>query len=154
MKFITQDDIGYNPSDSARQARLFIDGKQSGYATFQQAGAINLNNCTISGNHADSHGGGASSRPTGGYDTGSMTQDITAVLDSLGIRRATFAGHSFAGTELSYLGAFHADRVAQLIYLDSSYDFARLYAEVVVQFPSGLVGDAGRAGVRSIRCQC
>lgn len=74
-------------------------------------------------------GFGASSHPSGGYDTGTLTQDITAVLDSLGIRRATFAGHSFAGTELSYLGAFHADRVAQLIYLDSSYDFAHLYAD-------------------------
>ena len=74
-------------------------------------------------------GFGASSRPTSGYDTGTLTQDITIVLDSLGIRRAAFVGHSFAGSELSYLGAFHPDRVAQLIYLDASYDFARLYAD-------------------------
>ena len=74
-------------------------------------------------------GFGASSRPGTGYDTGTLTRDITSVLDSLGIRRATFAGHSFAGTELSGLGAVHADRVDQLIYLDASYDFARLYAD-------------------------
>ena len=74
-------------------------------------------------------GFGASSHPGAGYDTGTLVRDITSVLDSLEIPRATFVGHSFAGTELSSLGAFHADRVTQLIYLDSSYDFARLFAD-------------------------
>lgn len=74
-------------------------------------------------------GFGASSHPSGGYDTETLVGDITAVLDSLGIQRATFAGHSFGGTELTRLGARHADRVDALIYLDASYDFARLYAD-------------------------
>jgi non-heme chloroperoxidase len=74
-------------------------------------------------------GFGASSHPHTGYDTGTLVHDITAVLDSLGIRRATFVGHSFAGTELTFLGAHYAERVAALIYLDASYDFARLYAD-------------------------
>jgi len=51
------------------------------------------------------------------------------VLDSLGVKRATFAGHSFAGSELSWLGAFHADRVDGLIYLDAFYNYPRLYAD-------------------------
>ena len=67
--------------------------------------------------------------PGTGYDTGTLVRDITSVLDSLEIPRATFVGHSFAGTELSSLGAFHADRVTQLIYLDSPYDFARLFTD-------------------------
>jgi non-heme chloroperoxidase len=74
-------------------------------------------------------GFGASSRPVNGYDTGRLAQDILGVLDSFGIRRASFVGHSFAGSELSFLGAHHADRVAALIYLDASYDFAHLYAD-------------------------
>jgi pimeloyl-ACP methyl ester carboxylesterase len=74
-------------------------------------------------------GFGASSRPSSGYDTGTLAHDITSVLDALGIRRATFVGHSFAGNELNYLGAFYADRVAQLVYLDASYDFPRLYSD-------------------------
>jgi non-heme chloroperoxidase len=74
-------------------------------------------------------GFGASSHPPTGYDTGTLAQDIVAVLDSLGIRRASFVGHSFAGTELSFLGAYHADRVAALVYLDASYDFAHLYGD-------------------------
>jgi non-heme chloroperoxidase len=78
-------------------------------------------------------GFGASSRPRDGYDSATLTHDILAVLDSLGVRRATFVAHSFGGSELNYLGAFHADRVAQLVYLDASYDFARLYADSMWQ---------------------
>ena len=74
-------------------------------------------------------GFGASSRPRTGYNTATLGHDIVAVLDSLGIRRANFVGHSFAGTELTFLGARQAERVAALIYLDASYDFARLYAD-------------------------
>jgi non-heme chloroperoxidase len=72
-------------------------------------------------------GFGASSRPTVGYDSASLARDIVTVLDSLGIRRATLAAHSFGGSELNYLGAHYADRVEKLIYLDAAYDFAALY---------------------------
>jgi non-heme chloroperoxidase len=74
-------------------------------------------------------GFGASSHPPTGYDTGTLAQDIVSVLDSLGIRRASFVGHSFAGSELSFLGAHHAERVTALVYLDASYDFAHLYGD-------------------------
>jgi pimeloyl-ACP methyl ester carboxylesterase len=78
-------------------------------------------------------GFGASSKPRTGFDSATLVADVTAVLDSLQIRRATFVGHSFAGSELNSLGAFHADRVERLIYLDASYDFPRLYADTVWQ---------------------
>ena len=74
-------------------------------------------------------GFGASDRPAAGYDTATLCRDITLVLDSLGIRQASFVGHSFAGTELSCLAAFHPERVARVVYLDASYDFPRLYAD-------------------------
>jgi pimeloyl-ACP methyl ester carboxylesterase len=78
-------------------------------------------------------GFGASSRPTNGYDSATLSHDILTVLDSLGVRRATFIAHSFGGSELNDLGAFHADRVSRLVYLDASYDFARLYADSMWQ---------------------
>src|SRR5438874_1083672 len=53
-------------------------------------------------------GFGASSRPRERYDSATLTHDILTVLDSLGVRRATFVAHSFGGSELNYLGAFHA----------------------------------------------
>ena len=98
-------------------------------------------------------GFGASSRPATGYATGTLVQDITTVLDSLRLQQAAFVGHSFAGTELSYLGAFHADRVAQLIYLDASYDFARLYADTLWQraFPIPRPAAPATTDIRELR---
>ncbi len=71
-------------------------------------------------------GFGASSRPLFGYDTPTLAGDIVRVLDSLGIRRAAFAGHSFGGSELNYLGVHFGERVTRLVYLDASFDFPRL----------------------------
>ena len=42
------------------------------------------------------------------------------MLDALGIRKAVFAGHSLAGSELSRLGAAYGSRVEKLIYIDAS----------------------------------
>ena len=72
---------------------------------------------------------GGSTREVESHDSATLAKDIVTVLDSLHIQRANFVAHSFGGSELNYLGAYHADRVARLIYIDAGYDFARLYAE-------------------------
>jgi len=72
-------------------------------------------------------GFGASDKPSSGYDTVSLVRDIVAVLDSLGIRRASLAAHSFGGSELNYLAIRYSDRVDRLIYLDAAVDHRQLY---------------------------
>jgi pimeloyl-ACP methyl ester carboxylesterase len=67
-------------------------------------------------------GVGTSSHPAAGYDTTTLTHDIIAVLDSLGISRASFVGHSFAGSELNALGVRYPGRVDRLVYLDAAWD--------------------------------
>jgi pimeloyl-ACP methyl ester carboxylesterase len=67
-------------------------------------------------------GFGASSHPASGYDTTTLARDIITVLDTLGLSKASFVGHSFAGSELNYLGAHYPQRVRRLVYLDSAYD--------------------------------
>jgi non-heme chloroperoxidase len=71
-------------------------------------------------------GFGASSHPPTGYDTTTLVRDIISVLDSLGLQRASFVGHSFAGTELNYLGAHYPERVQRLLYLDSGINYYEL----------------------------
>jgi len=66
-------------------------------------------------------GVGTSTHPAAGYDTTTLVRDIVTVLDSLGIARASFAGHSFAGTELNALGVRYPKRVDRLVYLDSGF---------------------------------
>jgi non-heme chloroperoxidase len=72
-------------------------------------------------------GFGASSKPAAGYDTTTLVRDILAVLDTLQIERATFAAHSFGGSELNYLGARVPSRVNRLVYLDAAVDHRQLY---------------------------
>ena len=64
-------------------------------------------------------GFGKSSQPAQGYDVATRARDDVAVLDHLKVPAAVFVGHSFAGDELSKLGADHPDRVRKLVYLDA-----------------------------------
>jgi pimeloyl-ACP methyl ester carboxylesterase len=64
-------------------------------------------------------GFGRSSQPAEGYDVATRARDDIKVLDHLKIPKAVFVGHSFAGDELSELGAAYPDRVAKLVYLDA-----------------------------------
>ncbi len=67
-------------------------------------------------------GFGESSHPESGYDQATLALDVKTVLDSLGIRRAVFAGHSIGGYELTHIAANYPDLVAGLIYLDAGSD--------------------------------
>src|SRR5262245_24776989 len=69
-------------------------------------------------------GFGNSTRTTSGFLADSLADDVLAVLDSLGIRRAVLIGHSIAGQELSSIGARHPEKVAGLVYLDAGAQFA------------------------------
>lgn len=72
-------------------------------------------------------GFGVSSKPAAGYDTTTLVRDILTVLDSLHIQRASFAAHSFGGSELNFLGAHVPERVNRLVYLDAAVDHRQLY---------------------------
>jgi non-heme chloroperoxidase len=72
-------------------------------------------------------GFGASDKATSGYDTTTLARDIVRVLDSLGIPRASFAAHSFGGSELNYLAVHYSKRIVRLVYLDAAVDHRELY---------------------------
>src|SRR5690349_16708763 len=72
-------------------------------------------------------GFGASTPPprsSASYALPALGTDILRVLDHLGAPRAIFAGHSFAGEELTWLAIEHPERVTALVYLDAAYDRA------------------------------
>jgi non-heme chloroperoxidase len=79
-------------------------------------------------------GFGTSSRPAGGYDAATRAHDILAVLDSLGIGRATLVGHSIAGDELSKFAVTYPDRVRALVYLEA-YDYGPAAATLLGGLP-------------------
>ncbi len=65
-------------------------------------------------------GFGASDWPDTGYDTATLGRDVLGLLDGLGLARASFAGHSLAGDELTWLALHHPERVDMLVYLDAT----------------------------------
>ena len=69
-------------------------------------------------------GFGASSAPASGYAADRLGDDVLAILDSLKLTKPVLAGHSIAGEELSSVSSRHPDRVAGLVYLDASYQYA------------------------------
>jgi pimeloyl-ACP methyl ester carboxylesterase len=70
-------------------------------------------------------GFGKSSAPKEGYDTDRLADDVIAALDALKLERVVLVGHSIAGLELSSIAARHPERVAGLVYLDTTYVFEK-----------------------------
>jgi pimeloyl-ACP methyl ester carboxylesterase len=73
-------------------------------------------------------GFGGSSKPTPSpenYSAERLGRDVLIVIQSLKIDHPVLAGQSIAGEELSWIGTFHPDEVAGLIYLEAvdSYSF-------------------------------
>jgi pimeloyl-ACP methyl ester carboxylesterase len=73
----------------------------------------------------DMRGFGDSARSlTADYSVPSMAQDIIAVLDHLGWRRAVLIGHSMGGRSTSFAAARNPDRIAGLVLVDYTPDNA------------------------------
>lgn len=66
----------------------------------------------------DLRGRGQSDKPDSGYSLDDHAADVLALLDHLGIERATILGHSFGGLLTIYLAAKYPQRVARLILVD------------------------------------
>ena len=67
-------------------------------------------------------GHGDSDYPESGYDADTLTEDIRQFMDCLNIEKASLAGHSLAGVELTHFAATHPGRVEKLVYLDALDD--------------------------------
>jgi len=71
----------------------------------------------------DLRGHGESDTPSAGdYRIASMAEDVTAVVDGLGIDRYVLVGHSMGGAVAASHAGRHPERVAGLFILDSASD--------------------------------
>lgn len=60
----------------------------------------------------------------GPYDLATLTEDLRALMDSLGIAKAHLAGWSMGGNEITAMAARYPDRVERIVYLDAGYDWS------------------------------
>jgi pimeloyl-ACP methyl ester carboxylesterase len=67
-------------------------------------------------------GYGLSSKPERGYSVPELAEDVWRVIQSLHIEKPVVAGHSMAGSELSFLGQKRSAGLAALIYIDGIAD--------------------------------
>ena len=75
-----------------------------------------------------SRGQGDSDYPETGYDADTLIEDIRLFMDALSIEKASLAGHSLAGVELTHFAATYPTRIEKLIYLDALDDRRSLQA--------------------------
>jgi pimeloyl-ACP methyl ester carboxylesterase len=79
----------------------------------------------------DQRGHGRSDKPDDGYDFGTLTDDLVAVLNDLGWDRpALVAGQSWGGNVVLELAARHPDRVAAIALVDGgTIDLSTRFAD-------------------------
>jgi non-heme chloroperoxidase len=69
----------------------------------------------------DQRGFGDSDHPDAGYTFPQLAADAVALLDELGIERATMVGHSYGSFVARLLATAHAERVAALLLIGTGY---------------------------------
>jgi 3-oxoadipate enol-lactonase len=80
----------------------------------------------------DLRGAGESDKPDGVYSTEQFADDVAALMQAIGVRRAHVAGLSLGGATGMWLAAKHPDRVRSLS-LHSSWARTDAYLRTVVQ---------------------
>ncbi len=83
---------------------------------------------------------GESEQPETGYDIPTLAKDVVGLLEALGIERASFAGHSYAGAELLELAIAYPERVEKLVFLDALYEYEKSDVELYGANPLNVRG--------------
>ena len=77
----------------------------------------------------DQRGHGKTDQPASGYDWDTLSGDIIAALDQLGLEKVNLCGHSWGGHVALSVAAKHPDRIAALALIDGGFQDWRLRPE-------------------------
>ena len=69
----------------------------------------------------DQRGHGESAKPDGGYDFPTVTDDIAAFVETLGLDRPVIVGHSWGGNVALQYAATYPDSAAGIVLVDGGY---------------------------------
>src|SRR2546426_3530011 len=82
-------------------------------------------------------GQGLSDKPSAGYDTATLAEDINGFLDVMRFQRVSLIAHSIGGMEMTRFAAVHPSRVAKMVYMDAAYGLEgfQLMADAGIPYP-------------------
>jgi non-heme chloroperoxidase len=101
----------------ADETLLFLHGYSDSWFSFSRI--LPLLPSTVHAIALTQRGHGDSERPAGGYAMADFAADAVALLDALGVRRATVVGHSMGSIVARRVAAEYPERVERLVLVDS-----------------------------------
>ncbi len=69
----------------------------------------------------DQRGHGKTTQASNGYDWYTLSRDVMALVDELGLETVTVAGHSWGGNVAINIAAYYPDRIKALIMIDGGF---------------------------------
>ncbi len=94
----------------------------------------------------DNRGTGHSDAPFGPYDLSRMAEDVIAVLDELGVKRAHVVGASMGGVIAQIIGVLHPERVRSLTLACTACQHHEWRRELLAEW-ANVVSDRGMPGL-------
>lgn len=98
---------------------LWLHGLASQSHMFDRAAPLLADNFRVIA--FDQRGHGESAKPDQGYDFKTVSEDLRAFLDTLKIKRAILAGHSWGGNVALFFAAHFRERVRGLVLIDGGF---------------------------------
>jgi pimeloyl-ACP methyl ester carboxylesterase len=98
---------------------LFLHGWPDSWFSFSRV--LSSLSSTLNTVVFDQRGFGESDKPESGYAIGDFAADAIALLDVLGIQRATLVGHSFGSFVARRAALSHSDRVNGLVLIGTGF---------------------------------
>jgi len=100
---------------------IFVHGYQDNAHVFDDLAPAFTDRFRVIAYDRRGHGESEAKAP---YDVATLTEDLRVLMDSLGIAKASLAGWSMGGDEITKMAGAHPDRVDRLVYLEGAYDWA------------------------------
>ena len=113
---------GVRSGDPRGKPIVFLHGWPDSWFSFSRV--LPLLPPSLNAIAVDQRGYGESDRPESGYRIEDLAADAIALLDTLEIERATFAGHSFGTFVARQAALAHPDRISALVLIGTGFSTA------------------------------
>src|SRR5262249_24304174 len=116
--------VGFRPGTAGAPVVVLMHGITANHLSWSMVADQLGEDATLLA--ADLRGRAGSASLPGPFGMANHARDLLAVLDDIGVRRATIVGHSMGAYAAAAFAVNHDDRVAGLVLVDGGVSFATL----------------------------